>query len=500
MLRVLWVAVLVLGVGCKKDDPGVDDAGDGDGGVDAGPVCETPPTVEPPTGAPHAEPLRAGAGEARAGVLRAADLPPDPEDLLTWREGDFVLANEHIALVIESARASDGYDPFGGKIAGLASVEGGRLVAHADFNEIIPGVGRYTVVPDVVGVQADGSDGGAAIVRVVGPLRAIPFIAELGRALAPGDYDDISVAVDYVLEPGARHVDIVYHLASPRAGTSQAQLYVLGFQTYRMPAFVQERGFDIEAGMPIPWVGYERGDLTSYAVEASAGTLSLFFDQSGATIFTGPRYLIPGCAVTEQPMLRVHVGGPGADGLQASMRAEAGVAQRTLEGVIRDGTGAPAAGVRVHAESADGMRWLTRAMTDDEGRYRVRVPESEEVRLRAFRPGEGIVSFPAGASDLDLPAVGFVEIEATDAEGPLPVRVQTEPTSGAEPSVPRRWGEPSRIARRTHVVFPLDGRVRLPLIPGNHRVYVSRGFEYELFETDVTITAGATETLPIVLE
>ncbi|MBX3247277.1 MAG: CehA/McbA family metallohydrolase [Myxococcales bacterium] len=501
LTRVIGLAVLALGVGCGGNDVVADDAGEADDGVDAPPECEGPPALERPTGAPHAEPLRAGVGEARAGILRATDLPPDPERLLTWRVGDLVLANDRVAVVVEAARPSDGYDPHGGKVAGFALVEAGALVAPADFNELVPGLGRFTLDPEVVGVFADGSDGGPAIIRAVGPLRPIPAVAELGRALIPGEYDDLVVAVDYVLAPGATHVDVVFHVASPRRGPTRAQLYLLGLQTYRMSGFVPERGFDVPTGMALPWIGYERADLTSYATEASGGTLTLLLEQSGVMVFNGPRHELDGCAITEVPMLRVHLGGPGADGLQAAMRAEAGVAQRMIEGVVRDGSGAPAAGVRVHAESADGARWLSRALTDADGRYALRVAASEaDVRLRAFRVGEGIVDFPAGAADLDLPAVGFVDISVTDGVGPIPVRIQTEPRSYAEPAVPRRWGELARVGRRTHVVFPSDGRARLPLAPGTHRIYVSRGFEYELFESDVSIVAGETVELPIVLE
>ncbi len=101
---------------------------------DAGRRCEAPPTLDPPTGTPHADPFGASATEARAGRLTSEDLPEDPEGLLTWREGDWVLANDRVAVVIEDARPSDGYDPFGGKLAGMAAVEGGRMVRPADFN------------------------------------------------------------------------------------------------------------------------------------------------------------------------------------------------------------------------------------------------------------------------------------------------------------------------------------------------------------------------------
>lgn len=477
-----------------------DDGGPPDAATeDAGRSCETPPTLDPPTGTPHTDPFGATATEARAGRLTSGDLPEDPEGLLTWREGDWVLANDRVAVVIEDARPSDGYDPFGGKLAGMAAVEGGRMVRPADFNEIILGVGRYTVVPETVGVL-DGGDEGAATIRVVGALRPIPFANELATPLAPLSYDDLAVAVDYTLAPGAHRVDVRLHLASPRVGRARAELLLLTFQTYRMPAFAPERGFDLgERGLP--FVGFADDDATSYAIAPGSDDLTLLLEVSGAVLFRGQRFEAAGCGVSEVDFATIHVGGPGIDGLLSAMRADAGAAERTIEGTVTDGEGAPAAGVRVHAESADMTRYLSRATTDAEGRYRLRVDTSEtDVRLRAFRVGEGIVEIPSGETDVTLPQLGSIAVTATGAEGALPVRVQTEPRSAAEPSVPRRWGEPDRPARRTHVVFPSDGQVTLPVLPGTHRVIVSRGFEYDLFESDVTVTAGETTDVPVMLE
>ena len=70
----------------------------------------------------HPEPLGAGAGEARAGRIRDDQLPAVASGLVTWRGGDFVLANDQVALVIEDAGDSDLYDPWGGRPVGLARV------------------------------------------------------------------------------------------------------------------------------------------------------------------------------------------------------------------------------------------------------------------------------------------------------------------------------------------------------------------------------------------
>ena len=98
----------------------------------------------------HPAPLTAGPAEARAGRVRAEDLPPVPSGLVTWKAGDFVLANDRVALVIEDVGDSDLYDPWGGRPVGLARVSGGKLIEPNNFGELFLLTGRSTVVTDSV--------------------------------------------------------------------------------------------------------------------------------------------------------------------------------------------------------------------------------------------------------------------------------------------------------------------------------------------------------------
>ena len=50
------------------------------------------------------DPLNVPNGESRAGLIGAGDLPDDPSGLLPWEVGDYVLANDHLAFVIEAGR------------------------------------------------------------------------------------------------------------------------------------------------------------------------------------------------------------------------------------------------------------------------------------------------------------------------------------------------------------------------------------------------------------
>ena len=132
----------------------------GCGGGDSPKTCGQP--FEAGDGDGHPAPLGAGPGEARAGRVRAEDLPPVPSGLVTWKAGDFVLANDKVALVIEDVGDSDLYDPWGGRPVGLGRVAHGAIVEPNNFGELFLLTGRSTIVTEHVSVIADGSDGPAA--------------------------------------------------------------------------------------------------------------------------------------------------------------------------------------------------------------------------------------------------------------------------------------------------------------------------------------------------
>src|SRR5690349_2130648 len=72
----------------------------------------------------HADPAGAkAAGQARAGRITSTAMIHSPPDVrFPVHVGDYLLANDKIALYIEGARVSDGYNPFGGEIAAIEPV------------------------------------------------------------------------------------------------------------------------------------------------------------------------------------------------------------------------------------------------------------------------------------------------------------------------------------------------------------------------------------------
>lgn len=479
-----------------------------DAGSDApSATCEHTPSLEPGDPDGHAEPLGAAAGEARAGRIEAAELPPDPDGLATWAPGDFLLANDRVAVLIEDVGLSDGYDPYGGKMVGMFTVEGGALVRPADFNEVSTAIGRFTFEPTTVTVRSDGSDGGAAVVRAVGRLAPVPFIDPIIGGLIAGDYGDIAVAVDYTLAPDAEHIDITYTFDSPRAVAARVGQPMHFFVQYkRMPAWTPVAGFEVGVDMGrAPYIAFVEDGATSYVWSSPAGDLEPFLEISGVLVFVGEPFQIGACGTSEQHFARVHVGGPGLDGALRARAEGEGEALREVTVSVQEPDGGPAAGVRVHATTAAGAH-LTRATTGDDGTAVLHVPTGAAVDVVGYRRGAEIagpitVGVDAPSAELSLPAGGFLHVVATDVETGvgLPVRVQVVPL-GERPTVPASHGEVIQRDERLHVEFPVDGDVTLPVPVGTHRVIVSRGYEYEVVSEEVDVAAGATVEVPVVLQ
>jgi hypothetical protein len=471
-------------------------AGLADAGSDApAPGCEAPPQIQLGDAHGHPEPLRAGPGEARAGRIPGSAIPQHPSRMGVWDEGGFVVANHRIAMVIEDVGPSQLYDPWGGRPLAIARVEDGRLVDVGDFGEILLLTGRYTVMTTSVTVLSDGSDGGPAIVRAAGPMRPLPFFEAITSPLLPTAYDEVDAAIDYVLEPDSSHVDVRFTFASRATTPRRAPLTLHAFMyTPRMPAFAPGPGFAPSRTDQLPYLAFtdERG--VGYAYADPDSPLRIGVEVSGFVSRFAPPVTVLPCAITESHHARIWIGGLGVDGLIATVEAERGTALRRIEGVVRDASEAPAAGVRVHAIGGDGA-YLTRSLpTGEDGRYALHVPAGAAVRLYAYRQGDAIVgpvdvAADESRRDLTLAPGGWVEVRVRDADGAaVPARIQILPAAGTPlPDPPREWGESTPTAGRVQVALSGRGEARLRVPAGRWRVVMSRGYEYEIDETEIRV-------------
>ena len=301
----------------------------------------------------HPEPLDSGPSEARAGRLSAqVQLPVTTLGLATWAVGDYVLANDRVALVIEDVGPSDLYDPWGGRPVGMALMRGGAMIDAADFGELFILVGRATIVTEAVTVVNDGRDGGVAVIRARGRLAHVPFLDPfLGGILSDG-FRDIEAAIDYSLAPGADVVDVTMHLSSPRPGATESGTVLHGFMfTDRMRAVVPGKGYTTDISSS-PWAEFVDDDGASWAYQPASGMLGGSLAASGFIGAINDPFMITGCGLTTRAHARIVIGGPGLDGLEVARARLEARAQRTITGTV---VGVPAGDrARIHAVGAGG--------------------------------------------------------------------------------------------------------------------------------------------------
>lgn len=510
MLRLLPAAVLLTTCLCLLTAACADE--------EEQPSCPDPPAALSTGGDGHGAPLEVPSGQVRAGRLAASGLPEDPTGLGTVAADDFVLANAKIAVVIEDARLSDDYDPWGGKPIAIAKLgdlgdnsRTPRLVEAADFGEIILGFGRFVPAVQSVSVIDDGASG-TAIVRAMGPMQPLPFVKELSvlRMFLPDDYNGVRLIVDYELQADAEYVD-VYVTAEHDDGKPLAvdrPITMFG-QPNRMAMFAPGFGFNTGYGeTPVPYVGFVKEGHTGYAWQSSAGELTLLASIAGAAVFQRPN--VSHCSGQRWHWGRLHVGGPGLDGLLASVARTGGEARRVITGTVTDAAGVAAVGARVHAESSADA-YLTAATTDSDGAFAFHVP-GEAVRLTATM-GQAVVAdavevaADASSASIQLPDVGTLRVTVVEAltSTALPARVQLVPVDGSDKpqapaSLPGTFGLQPWPNDRLHVAFPADGNVDLPAPAGRYELIVSRGYEYTLHREVLELAAGVVKSAAVELD
>ncbi|MBN8612773.1 MAG: CehA/McbA family metallohydrolase [Deltaproteobacteria bacterium] len=502
-----WVGLASVSVaGCNCDTQAPLDAAmsnddafvEVDADLDGGPTeC---PTIDPFTegGEGASDPLTIPAGQARAGRLSAAMLPPNVTDLGVWAEGDFVLASSAgFALIVEDTGVSDLYDRFGGRPVGIARVEDGGLTDAGDFNEILYGFSTFLTRTESVSVMNDGSDGNAAVVRVNGPLAPIDFAGEVLDILRGGnEFAGFPSSMEYRMEPGADHVEVTMTVQNPSVRTERPRRALFGiFQGNRMPILNPATGFGALSG-DVEYVAFaDLDERTSWALVGPMGRpIASQIDVSGVTVMSLDQEPLAGCARVTVALGSIALG-TGVNGAQSAAIRLHGGTTRTITGTVFEADGTtPVAGVHVHASV--GATYHSRTTTQADGTYAMEVPMSD-VSVTSWRRGSALsaataIPMASSSGDIELPDVGYLDLDVSVDETPLPARVQVIPVSGDILAPPASHGEHEVTGGRMHVAFTPDGHVTLPVAPGDYDVIVSHGYEYTLHQERVTVTAGET--------
>jgi hypothetical protein len=453
-------------------------------GADAGPqgLQQTSPQggVSPDG---HADVDQAlGAGEARVGKISSDDTGFHG----VWahcRSGDFKLYNADIEVCIQS-ETTNRFELFSGGLIVDAKRTGDTREEVLD--SVMPLINLGTTNTSKVEVLRDGSDGGAAVLKVIS--RDVPLahlIGVTGNGLS--DPQGIDVVTEYRLEPDSDAVEVISWYSNANDG--RRTFFVgdwFGFGD-RARLWTPEYGIGNPSGR-YGWLA-SLAERRSYgwimprgsASELGLGARGLPWAASKATNIS----LDSG---QQKAWQRWFVVGDGTlasiQERAAELRGEDVAGQRRTIRVETD-AGEPAAkrGVVAHLDGTP-VSW---GMTDENGEVVLLLADGDhDLTVDAWHGGEDFertlsVSDQSHTVSIETPATLSIEVTEAANSQPLTSRVVVSGGSGFSGAA-------------------VDGSLDLTLAAGSYRVVVSHGPEYDAAGVDVTLAAGDTQTEALELE
>jgi hypothetical protein len=450
--------------------------------------------------------------------------------------GDWMLANEKAAFVIKSPTETEQtYFYYGGMLVDAVALNGCSQAAPERFGELPMLIGEINIASFATTVLrtfhgasaeviADGSDGGAAVLRVWGDddLFWLVELALVKQAYLEGKPHPISaplgvkLALDYTLEPdrAVLRVDLVVinQTATPRELHVGAAAFMDDSTEQQVWAGgkFSAGGFTLRTGLP--WI-------TGSAVD---GAIAIAVDSSNLSTahISGVDALVPFDQLAEP--LKIGAKGGGADQDQQTLwiavgKGDSDTAVAELEGIVIGGASwsgfdvvgkvADAANVGVAARIELQRRtkageWgvLLSTRADATGAYAMRVPRvgaKGDLRLVAIASGRALSE--AVAVDISV-----------DGATPVVLELAVGPAGALGHSVFDQHGNgiPARLtlvgdgasAGSGGLEFATGGKGDWPVAPGTYTLHVTRGYTYRPFVTQVTVAPNVTTPVEAKLE
>jgi hypothetical protein len=460
--------------GSPGDGSGASDVGDPDGsGESRWPAIPTteqgglsgPTGYDPESAAP--------AGAARAGRVRGPSTTfSGPES--KCRVNDWVLSNERIRVCIADERSVGQMTFTGGHIIDMERV---GEPGNDRLDLFVPSNGIAPLTADEITLLRDGSDGGAAVLRVRGVNLVLKLIAGVIGDIGAGSA--IEAETEYRLAPGSEYLEVVTWIRSGTSGGAQVQAGDILLPGDGTTPWFGSLGIEPPTGS-VPLDFYAAvADNRSYGVYAP-GMSVLPFDASLLAAPINPVTYARGVVrAAEVAAVRRYVT-VGSGDTESLRDALADVAPRP----------AGVAPVVLHADpvgSWQNARWEIRSA--DASIAIVRLDGAGDATAK-LQPGVSYVAKPLDWIGPDAPEVSFVAgTERVDLPSPgvglLSVTVTAGPDAAPSPARVLFDG-PLRVER-----FVERGAVTVPLLPGSYEVEVSRGEEWSSETRTVEVAAGA---------
>ena len=426
--------------------------------------------------------------------LRLYQIPADGKSPLTGPAavgmgGDYVLENAKARFLIQGSGRARSWVPYGGSLvdADLKRADGEAGKDILNEVSIITGTIRG-FKPESFEIVKDGSDGSAAVLRVSGRDGGIPVV-DMVLPLKPFN---ATVVLEYELLPGETALKLTtYYTASARGPVRLGDGVVWDRHTLALT----------------PGVGWDTDKLTGaefseqYATipglacgySPAEGTLTGSISSANMVPYMGfyKKTVNPGETVS---FTRYFVVGADLEAVRATIAEKRKSAARTTVTVkvnVADASNDDASKAQVLVLGADDIpvaqaylpaTTLTFALAP--GSYKI---TTQEEGRPAATPVAVTVAAEAKSVELTLPATGRVSYQIggdgfdyTQKEG-LPSRVSIQAGADAAIDAP--------ILRRE---FTADGKGTFLLEPGPYTLIASRGYEYEIYKTNITVEASKT--------
>jgi hypothetical protein len=385
-----------------------------------------------------------------------------PGRLAAGRIGDFVLENALVRVIVRGP--GQGYYLHGSSGGGIVDAVRATDTGWSEdlIKEIQPAVDLTAGAFDELVITEAGDDGPAELV-VRGPATQLELIDAAGTREVP----DVIIEHRYRLLPGVAQLELITRtFPLPGSTPTSHDVYDLMFVGGRAPSFIPGHG---------PATGQISGDFV-----ATAGTTTsygLVYASDASVIDLAGIRLVQGQSADDAGVVRQLLVG---DGSIASITERAWPLRdrpvvsydirgpRDTDLVVTDGDGKP----------------VTIARADAADRATIVVPGTGTFFVHAIADGTepGALVPLSSMAIVERGASGTLAISVRDDLGaPIPARVLIE-----TPNLDRRilW-------------VGASGEMTTRVVPGTHRVSISRGLEYEMFVASmVVVTEGA--TVPVI--
>ncbi len=451
--------------------------------------------------------------------------------------GDWMLANSHAAFVVKAPTETEHtYAHYGGLLVDAVALVGCAQAAPERFGELLLLLGTINIgdLPastlrtfrgTSAVVLADGSDGGAAKLRVHGVddyfwLVELTLIAEAWRDGKPKKRSlplGVKLALDYTLPPDRASIQVDLVVINETSAKREFHVGAAAFvddsteQQIWSKGKLAAGGFSLRTGMP--WLA---GSARDGAIVIAVDTNNL-----GTAQISGVDALVPIHQLAEPLTVGPKGSATGEDrqrfwiGVGATDSASA---VATLEGIAVGGeswTGVDVAGhvvdigdktgvsdARVVLErrtNAGDYEPLLSERSGPGGAFSLRVPKvgaKDDLRLVAHAAGRDpsapvVLSLDGKDGDVQLRIgeAGRIEHEVVDGEGKL---------------LPARLTLVHKQTKATLLGFAAGTQGAWPVPPGSYTLIVTHGYTHTPWQGEVTVVAGkpavVKATLPQVVQ